>query len=412
MYQKINKKHYRTFLIAVFCAALLFTFSFIKKYVNNQMPDHLNVYSVDDISLKTSFPVSYNLKDKNVEVSAGYGKTFVSYTLKTKAFGIIPLKNISVNVIDKVYVYPCGTQIGIYLQTNGVMVIGTGEVVDVNGHKSNPCQNIIKENDYIVSINDIDVNSKSQLIFLINKYGSDDIVLGIRRGKQNIKVRVTPVKCSDKEYMIGIWVRDDSQGIGTLTYITDDEKFGALGHGISDIDTKKLLSSTDGILYKADIWGINKGENGNPGGILGSITYEKSNEYGEITNNTWCGIFGDVNSVLKSDIQKQNPPKTEICLKQDIKKGKAYIRTSLSGKSKDYEILINNINYNHENKGKSIEIEIVDKELLELTNGIVQGMSGSPIIQNGKLVGAVTHVFVDDPTRGYGIFIEEMLEHN
>lgn len=403
----MTKKIYRRVLIVIFVIGLFVNYLFIKKYYDERIPGVLNVYSTDEVDGFIKFPISYKLDKKNIEVSAAaYKEINKSYTLKAKAFGIIPIKNVSVNVIDKVELIPCGIQIGIYLKTDGVMVIGTGEVTDINGNKSNPSQNIIKENDYITSINGELVCSKSQLIFLINKYGSSDIVLGIRRGESNFNVKVTPVETDNHVYMIGIWVRDDSQGIGTLTYLTKDGRFAALGHGISDIDTNELLSSVDGILYKTNIWGIRKGENGKPGGILGSITYEKNNEYGIINNNTNFGIFGKANEQLIEDCKGES---MEMGLKQDVKKGKAYIRTYLNGSCTDYEIRIDKVNYNENKQSKNMEIEIVDEDLLNLTNGIIQGMSGSPIIQDGKLIGAVTHVFVDDPTKGYGIFIEEMM---
>ena len=303
---------------------------------------------------------------------------------------------------------PCGIPIGIYLQTNGVMIIGTGKVTDSNGNVSYPAENIILENDYIFSLNDIEVNTKSQLTFLINKYGSKDIILGIRRNGNEIKVKVTPVCVGNNEYKIGIWVRDDSQGIGTLTFITKDGKFGALGHGISDVDTGKLLGSINGILYKADIWGIKKGKNGSPGGLLGSISYEKNKEYGTINSNTNHGIFGQANEMLINECTFEY---MDIGLKQDVKKGKAIIRCTVDGTIKDYEIEIIKVDYSNSHRNKGMVIEITDEELLDKTGGIVQGMSGSPIVQNGKIIGAVTHVFINNSTKGYGIFIENMLKH-
>ena len=211
-----------------------------------------------------------------------------------------------------------------------------------------------------------------------------------------------------QEYKIGIWVRDDSQGIGTLTFITKDGKFGALGHGISDVDTGKLLGSINGILYKADIWGIKKGKNGSPGGLLGSISYEKNKEYGTINSNTNHGIFGQANEMLINECTFEY---MDIGLKQDVKKGKAIIRCTVDGTIKDYEIEIIKVDYSNSHRNKGMVIEITDEELLDKTGGIVQGMSGSPIVQNGKIIGAVTHVFINNSTKGYGIFIENMLKH-
>lgn len=403
-------RNYRRCLIALLVIGIIFTGVFTYHTIDKSIPDEINVFSINELSIKSPIPISYQIDEDNMEVSAKTGQdTKTKYVIKTKLFGFIPSKKVEVNVIKERQIIPCGKQIGIYLHTNGVMIIDTGEVTDMNGVKSSPAENIIRANDYIYSLNGIDVNSKSQLTYLINKYGNDDIVLGVKRGERDLQVKVTPVCVGINEYKIGIWVRDDSQGIGTLTYLTEDGKFGALGHGISDVDTGKLLSSVDGMLYKSEIWGIKKGEDGNPGGLLGSITYDEKNEYGNITDNTSQGIFGEANRSLLEDC---NFEKMDIGLKQYVKSGKAYIRCMLSGEMKDYEIEITKVNYANNEKNKGMEIRVTDEELLRLTNGIVQGMSGSPIIQNGKIIGAVTHVFVNDSARGYGIFIENMLEHD
>ena len=315
-------------------------------------------------------------------------------------------QNIPVDINNGVLVYPCGFPIGVYLETDGVMVIGTGTIVGLDGVTYEPSLSKIQSGDYIIGINDIDVSSKNQLIFLINKYGNKDIVLTVRRNGELIDIKLSPTKVTDSEYKLGIWVRDDSQGIGTMTYITSDKQFGALGHGISDVDTGELLNAAGGTLYGANIWGIKKGEAGTPGGLYGVISYEDKNILGEIITNTSIGIYGKIET--DELISKFSLKPMEILLKEDITVGKAYVRTSVSGEVKEYEIYIESIDLDCDNN-KGMVIKITDKELLKLTNGIVQGMSGSPIIQNGKLIGAVTHVFVKDSTKGYGIFIEDML---
>lgn len=402
----MNSKGYRRFLLVVFVFTLIFSAFFIKYLIEREIPDEVNIFAGDEVVIKSSLPISYSLPEEAKEVSAINSNETNYYYVKTKLFGIIPAKDVKVKVIEKKSIIPCGFQIGIYLHTTGVLVIDTGDITDINGITSCPAKNIIMPDDYIISLNDISVSTKSQLIFLINKYGSEDIILKIRRNNNIISVKVKPVCTGENEYKAGIWVRDDSQGIGTLTYVDEEGNFAGLGHGINDIDTGKLLDSTNGILYSANIWGINKGKEGNPGGLLGSIEYEEDNELGEITKNTDSGIFGKGNDKF-IETYLENATPMEIALKQDVKEGKAYIRTAVSGEIEDYEIEILSLNYSSENKG--MVIMITDEKLLELTNGIVQGMSGSPIIQNGKLIGAVTHVFVDNPTKGYGIFIENML---
>lgn len=319
-------------------------------------------------------------------------------------------ETVNVDISDEIKVLPCGFPVGIYLETDGVMVISCGAVEGIDGIMYEPALDKFKPGDYIVSVNEIDVSSKSQLLFLINKYGNETLHIKIRRGKDVFVVDIDAVETVGNEYKIGVWVRDDTQGIGTMTYVTSDGKFGALGHGISDIDTGELLSSDTGLLYNARIWGIKKGVNGTPGGLCGTINYEDENIIGKIDNNTEIGIFGNIDEKVVEE--KYGLSYVNICGKDEIKKGTAYIRSMVSGEIKDYEILITDIEKNEKRGDRQITLVVTDEELLDITNGIVQGMSGSPIIQDEKLVGAVTHVLVNDPTKGYGIFIEDMLEHD
>lgn len=310
-------------------------------------------------------------------------------------------------------VYPCGFPVGIYLETEGVLVVGVDTITGADGINYEPAHGIVREGDYIVAINDINVSAKSQLSFLVQKYGNKDVTLTIRRGDENVDVKITPVAVGEGQYKLGIWVRDDSQGIGTMTFITNTGDFGALGHGISDTDTKELLDSENGLLYGAKIWGITKGRSGVAGSLCGSINYEDDNIIGNIEKNTNVGIYGDIGDSGKVSeiISKYNLQPMEICSKRNVELGKAYILACVTGEVEQYEIEITELKVNSEGN-KGIVLEVTDERLLNQTGGIVQGMSGSPIIQNGKLVGAVTHVFLRDSRLGYGIFIEEMLKQN
>ncbi len=331
---------------------------------------------------------------------------FFIYSVPSKA--VVEPDVVNADISNEFKVLPCGFPVGIYLETDGVMVVSCGTVEGKDGIMYEPALDLIKSGDYIVSVNGIDVSSKSQLLFLINKYGAEQLEIGVRRGEEIQVVNINAVPTADDEYKIGVWVRDDTQGIGTMTYVTGDGEFGALGHGISDIDTGELLSSDTGLLYNARIWGIKKGANGTPGGLCGTINYDDENIIGEINNNTGIGIFGSVDAEYIEN--KYSLEYVEVATADEIKKGKAYVRSMVSGELKDYEIQITDVDRSGDSDNRQLTIEVTDEELLSITNGIVQGMSGSPIIQNGKLVGAVTHVLVNDPTRGYGIFIEEMLE--
>ena len=214
------------------------------------------------------------------------------------------------------------------------------------------------------------------------------------------------VKSAEGDYKLGAWVRDDTQGIGTVTYVDMNGRFGALGHGISDSDTGELVETGQGSLYTTQIMGIEKGSVGSPGLLSGVIYYGPQSKMGDIEKNTSEGIFGTVNEAFMEKIQGDP---VEVARRQDVKQGTAYIRSSISGETRDYAIEIQKVDFNASHKNKSMVIKVTDPALLELTGGIVQGMSGSPILQDGKLVGAVTHVFVQDAARGYGILAEDMI---
>ena len=230
----------------------------------------------------------------------------------------------------------------------------------------------------------------------------------VRRDGQELEIRMNPVQAMDGNYKLGAWVRDDTQGIGTLTYVDTNGNFGALGHGISDSDTGEVVEIQEGALYETEIMGIEKGSAGNPGVMAGVIYYGPGSSLGVIEANTKVGIFGKVNDRLKKSLGGEA---VEIGYRQNVRKGQAWIRSDVSGELRDYEIEIQRVDLNPIQENKSLVLRVVDEELLRLTGGIVQGMSGSPILQDGKLVGAVTHVFVQDSTRGYGIFVEDMLRH-
>ena len=236
--------------------------------------------------------------------------------------------------------------------------------------------------------------------------GGGKDILGIMRGEEYIEVSLDPVKSVSGKYMLGVWVRDDLAGVGTLTYYKADGTYAALGHAVSDSDTGTIMSIAEGYLYHTDIVGIKKGKSGTPGELSGIIQYGDSTRIGSIMQNTGLGIHGVLNGNLK---WLETGECYEVRYKQDIRTGSAFIVSSVSGESKKYEVMVESVDYSGKEENKGILIRVTDPELLELTGGIVQGMSGSPIIQDGKLIGAVTHVLVNDPTRGYGIFIEKML---
>lgn len=311
--------------------------------------------------------------------------------------------SVSADVEKKVI--PVGKTVGIYVNTNGILVIDTGEVTDLYGNTSMPAKNKLIKGDYIVELNEEKIRTKKQLIEAITDCGGETLNFIVKRNTDKVSVKIQPVETGVDTYKIGIWVRDDLQGLGTVTYVKGDE-FAALGHSITDADTGDIMQVSGGKLYLADIYGVEKGISGTPGEIEGMITYDTDNVVGEISNNKTYGIYGRITDNFKNDISDEAA--LPVASEKDVSTGAAKIQTYVSGNKQMYDIEIVNVHKN-KNGDREMEIKVTDDDLIDLTGGIVQGMSGSPIVQNGKLVGAVTHVFVDDPTRGYGIFIDKMM---
>mgnify|MGYP000894268461 CR=1 FL=1 len=312
-----------------------------------------------------------------------------------------------------IHVIPGGHSIGVTLQTKGVLVVGYAPIINEEGKEVFPAKEAgIAVGDTIISINGKKAISDFQVAQEINKSCQENkkIVVGIQRKKEILEKTIEPIYCYEtRRFRIGLYIRDEAAGVGTLTFIEPQTKiFGALGHVITDVDTNKEIEVKDGKIIESTIYGIEKGKKGDPGEKIGSFLLESS-FLGRITNNSSSGIFGFF------DKQISNPFFTEpipIAWKHEIQTGKATIYTVIKdNKIQKFEVNIEKI-MPYRNDNKNMIIKITDPELLEITGGIVQGMSGSPIVQNGKLVGAVTHVFVNDSTRGYGIFIERMLEES
>ena len=331
-----------------------------------------------------------------------------TYQMNLKLFGILPYKSVDIEVIQDKMLIPSGIPIGIYVKTSGVLVVGVGEFEDSDGKKVSPSKYALQKGDYILQANGEDIANKKQFIGMIEASDGEDMILTIKRNNEITNVMVTPVSNQNKDWKLGIWIRDNAQGIGTMTYEDTDHRFGALGHGINDVDTSTLMNLEEGTLYKTEIVGITRGSNGSPGELTGYIEYDSDNVIGEITENTTEGIFGVCDVEIEEAVCYEPIP---IALKQELELGPAQIICSVTGTPEFYDVEIVEINLEQDNINRGIVVHVVDEKLLTLTGGIIQGMSGSPIIQNGKLAGAVTHVLVQDSTRGYGIFIEEMLSH-
>ena len=285
------------------------------------------------------------------------------------------------------------------------------EIEGEDNKKYKPYENTgIKEGDTIIKVNNTEIGSTDELIETVNMSEGKEIKLEYVHEQKTKECSITPVKQSNNEYKLGLWVRDSAAGVGTVTFYEPSTRiFGALGHGISDIDTGELINIASGEFVTTRILNITKGESGTPGKIQGTIENQKN--IGLISKNTRFGIFGTVDNLASLNIDTSK--EMEVATRDEIKTGKASILCSLDNSTpQEYEIEIEKIFKDNNYDNKSMQIKVTDKRLLEKTGGIIQGMSGSPIIQNGKFVGAVTHVLVDNPEEGYGVFADIMLKQS
>mgnify|MGYP004481847271 FL=1 len=397
-----RRKKYRRLLWWVITLDLLVVIWLGYRCLDRKIPDEL--YVTEDQKQQVKDVLDYPLLsfDDAITVS-GDG----SYLLSARILGVIPFKDIKVIPADSTSVLVSGSTVGIYMETDGVLVIDTGEIISEDGQTVDPACNIVEPGDYIVAFNDETITCKKDLVKDLENLTQDTVTLQVIRNGKKIPLLLDPVKDVKGEYKLGVWVRDNTQGIGTLTFVDQNGKYGALGHGISDVDTGELLHIDDGALYQAQIVGIQKGSSGSPGELSGLIHYEAEKIIGSIEKNCEQGIYGKLTDMSGLSGLK----KMEIAYKQELEIGPASVLCCVDGEIREFEAEITRIDMNHEDTNKSFVIQVTDPELLEMTGGIVQGMSGSPIIQNGKFIGAITHVFVQDSTGGYGIFAETMLKN-
>lgn len=333
---------------------------------------------------------------KNVPYPKTYQGTMMLYHL-------IPIKAVDVSIVDQTCVVPCGTPFGIKMFTNGVVIVGLADIQTSSGSVNPAAQAGLKIGDVITGVNGKEVNANSEVAKDVENCGGKNLKLSIRRDGAASTVILHPARSeTDGLYKAGLWVRDSTAGIGTLTYYDPSTKsFAGLGHGICDSDTSELMPLLTGDIVPVNINGVTKGLKGKPGELRGY--FAGSNAMGKLTANITDGVYGHLNSAPAGRAVK-------VAMKQDVKTGKVKILTTIDGgKPRYYNAEIERIDYRDQVRSKNMVLHITDEKLLTQTGGIVQGMSGSPILQNGKLVGAVTHVFVNDPTRGYGVFAENML---
>lgn len=321
----------------------------------------------------------------------------------------LPLKEVTISVLPERLLVPGGHSVGVRMNVKGVLVVGLQEIETPEGKIVNPGLDAgLQIGDNILEIDGTKVNNAKEVKEIINQI-KQDVRLKVKRKDDIINIRLAPVlSVDDNLYKIGVWVKDKTAGIGTLTfYDPSSNTFGALGHAITDPETGTVLSVAEGELLNSKVESVKQGKAGSPGEIKG-IFYEADKPLGKLSINTDFGIFGSTYDQIENPIY-QKP--LQIGYQNEIKKGPAFILTTLDGdKVEKYSIMIEKINRQTNATTKSMVIKVTDERLLQKSGGIIQGMSGSPIIQNNKIIGAVTHVFVNDPQKGYGIFIEWMLQ--
>jgi len=288
-------------------------------------------------------------------------------------------------------------------------VVGVTEIENESKKKVRPYENCdINEGDLIISVNKNEVTTTTELIREVNKSNGESVELKYVRKGEILTCSITPEKVEKDEYRLGIWVRDSAAGVGTISfYEPSTGMFAALGHGIMDVDTGDLLTIARGNIVTSNIVSIKKGEKSKPGELRGSIVNQSA--IGSVSKNTRLGIFGNLTNLSTIKVNTSNT--IPVASRDEIKLDKAKIVCMLeNNKKEEYDVEIQRVFLNNNEDNKSMVIKITDERLLDKTGGIIQGMSGSPIIQNGKLIGAVTHVFVSDPTIGYGVFGDLMIQ--
>ncbi len=390
------------------CAVIL---SAILTIAGTSMPDSYRISSNSSLSV-TAMGMTAQIGTPSDQgellanaSSPGVNAQSNKYETQLMLFQTIPIKTVQVDVVKETKVIPCGTPFGIKMFTNGVVVVGTADI-DTPEKTVNPASVAgIKIGDVITQVNGEPVNQNEEIAEAIEESEGKPLSLTFLREKKTMHATLTPVKSSyDNTYKGGLWVRDSTAGIGTVTFYDPEAgAFGGLGHGICDNDTRDLMPMKTGEIVAVTISGVVKGQQGSAGELRGYFT---SNEpVGTLAANLETGVYG---SMAQAPVAGESVP---VAMKQEVKVGPAKILATIEGDTPQYyDAEIQSVDYSGDTTTKNMVIKITDPKLLEATGGIVQGMSGSPILQNGKLVGAVTHVFLSEPSQGYGIFAENMLE--
>ena len=371
-----------------------------------QMPNNLSL-TINDLTVMNSNCVFGNFITASASedlLTTGYSKKRNAY-ISLKLFGIIPIRRVDAVIENDKKVYLGGIPLGFSINSAGLIVIGENSC---NGKKDIKHKNPFKSGDIIIKIDDEFVDGPDDVSTILSKKDINKpiSIIVLRSGEEKCIVVIPKIDESCGELKLGLWVRDDVQGVGTLTFVTKDGKFGALGHAICDYETGAEIPVKDGGIYNCNLVGINKAEKGKPGELRCLFSMTKT-PFGEVTKNTKSGVFGS--STDTKYIVDENMC-AEVGSRMLVKLGKAKLVSSVSGVREEYDIEIIKTKYQPKQSDKSFVFRVIDKRLISQTGGVVQGMSGSPIIQDKKIVGAVTHVFLNDATKGYGIYVDWMMQ--
>ncbi len=401
-----------TKLLLVFFLMIIYAYTLAIENI----PNHLVIFEGEEISIKTLLGMQVKMDTQTMQTLSNYNTSTIDEktkkaNLQVSLFDNVSLKDVNVDILPRTKVIPVGSIAGVKLYTSGVLVVGMSEIEGMDNKKHKPYENTgIKEGDTITQINNVTISSTEQLMKTVNQAQGQPVKVKYIQEEETKECSIEPVQTSSNEYKLGLWVRDSAAGVGTVTFYEPSSKtFGALGHGITDIDTEELIHIASGEFVTTRILNITKGESGTPGKIQGTV--ENQQNIGKIYKNSKFGIYGSVDNLasLKIDTSKE----MEVALREEIELGKATILCCLDNqKVEEYEIEIQKIYKENNYNNKSMQIKVTDERLLEKTGGIIQGMSGSPVIQNGKFVGAVTHVLVNNPQEGYAVFGDIMLKQS
>ena len=392
-------------LIIAYCYSLIIGY----------LPDQIILFEGEKLDIPSFFGINFSMEDEDgvIETSSNISENISEdigvSKMNVNLFNQLSIKDIDVSILPKTTVIPVGNIAGVKLYTNGVLVVGMSEIQGEDNKMYKPYEKTgIEEGDTIIAVNNQTIHSTEDLISCVNKSLGNEVEIDFVRDNEALQCSMTPVKTQGEEYKLGLWVRDSAAGVGTVTFYEPESKtFAALGHGIVDIDTKQLINISSGEFVTTKILNIQKGEKGEPGRIQGTIDNQPN--IGTIYKNTKFGIYGKVDNLLPLNLN--NSKEMEVALRDEIHTGKATILATLEkGKTQEYDIEIKKIFKENNYDNKSMQIKIVDEDLLEKTGGIIQGMSGSPIIQDGKFIGAVTHVLVNNPQEGYAVFGDIMIK--